>query len=216
MKTGTQIFVLFLLMVLSFSCDNQGHPAGFDYGKVENNKYTNSFFNFEMSVPTNWSVQSREQTDNLSKIGKDMVSGSNKKMKEVLDASEINSANLLAAFKYDLKTAVQYNPNLMIVAENLKNAPDIKTGGDYLAHTRNFLKQSQVPHDHIDDASKKTTIGGKEFYSMSVIVNYMGLKIHQTYYATILDGFSVVTTISYIDENQKKELQNAVNSITFN
>jgi len=216
MKTSIQVFILFLLMIFSASCSNDGQPSGFDYGKVENNKYTNSFFDFEMSVPTGWSVQSREQTENLSKVGKDLMAGDDENMKAAIDASTINSANLLAVFKHDLKTAVKYNPNLMMIAENLKNAPDIKTGADYLAHTRNFLKQSQMKHDHIDDASKKEMIGGKEFYSMNVTINYNGMQIHQTYYSSIQKGFSLVATISYIDNTQKKVLQDAVKSISFN
>ena len=215
MKTNIQFLAIILLSAFAISCTNEGKPAGFDYGKVENNKYVNSFFDFEMNIPEGWSVQSREQTENLTKIGRDMVAGGNSKINEVLDASEVNSANLLAAFKYDLKTAVQYNPNLMLVAENLQAAPQIKTGADYLANTRNFLKQSQMPHEHIDGMSRQTIINGKDFHSMNVIVNYMGIKIHQTYFATIHKGFCVVATISFTNDGEKKELLDALKTMTF-
>ena len=215
MKTYIQFVTLSLLFTVSFGCKTDGGQSGFDYGKVENGKYVNAFFDFEMTIPVGWSVQSREQTENLSKIGKDMLTGGDENMKTAIDASQISSANLLAVFKHDLRTAVQYNPNIMVIVENLKNAPDIKTGADYLTNTRNFLKQSQMKHDHIDEAFQQKTIGGAEFYVMNVVVNYGGIQIHQTYYATIQKGFGLVATIAYLNDNEKIELQKAVNSMSF-
>ena len=215
MKTGIRLFALSLLLVFVFGCKKESQ-SGFDYGEVKNGKYVNSYFDFEMTVPEGWSVQSREQTDNLSKIGKDMVTGSDENLKAAIDASQITSATLLAVFQHDLRTAVKYNPNIMLVAENLSKAPNIKTGADYLTNTRNFLKQSQMKHDHIDDAFQKKTIGGAEFHVMNVVVNYGGIQIHQTYYATIQNGFGLVATIAYLNNAEKVVLQNAVNSISFN
>ena len=216
MKTSFQFILISLFLTISFSCKEDGANSGFDYGKAENGKYVNSYFDFEMTIPEGWSVQSREQTDNLSKIGKDMVTGSDENMKAAIDASEINSATLLAVFRHDLRTPVKYNPNIVLVAENLSKAPNIKTGADYLTNTRNFLKQSQMKHDHIDDVFQQKTIGGAEFYVMNVIVNYGGIQIHQTYYATIQKGFGIVATIAYLNDNEKVALQKAVNSISFN
>jgi len=155
MKINLNFIRITLLTVLTLSCSPNGKPIKFDYGKIENNKYINSFFGFEMELPPNWVVQTKEQMENLSKMGKELVAGDDENMKAVINASEINSANLLAVFKYEVGAVVDYNPNLMLVAENLKNTPGIKTGSDYLFQSRRFLKQSQIQYDYIDEEFQK-------------------------------------------------------------
>ena len=204
-----------ILTVLTLSCSTNNKPENFDYGKVENNKYSNSFFEFSMDLPADWIVQTKEQTENLAKMGQELVAGDDKNIKAALKASEINSANLLAVFKYEVGAAVEYNPNFMLVAENLKNAPGIKTGSDYLFQSRKILKQSQVQYEHIDETFEKVIINNNEFYLMNAHLNYMGLSIKQVYYSTILNGFCLSAIISFIDDEQRKDLELILKSMEF-
>ena len=207
---------IFLLLIIIASCNNQGKPKDFDYGRVENNQYINSFFDVKMTVPAGWIIQTKEQMDNLSKVGKELVTGDNSKMKAALKASEINTANLLSVFQYEVGSAVDYNPSLMLIAENIKHAPGIKTGKDYLFQTRKLLEQSQLKYDRLDTESTKEVINGMEFYKMNAEINYMGLTIKQIYYTTILNGFSFNVILSFINDQQKSELAEALNSMKFN
>jgi len=195
MKTRLNFIGLLFLTALITSCNSSGKPKNFDYGHIENNKYLNSFFGLELSLPNDWIVQSKEQTENLAKMGKDLVAGDDKNMKAVINAAEINSANLLAIFKHEVGTAVDYNPNFMLVAENLKNAPGIKNGSDYLFQSRQLLKHSQIQYDYIDENFKKEIINNQEFYLMNCSLNYMGLNINQRYYSTIQNGFCISAII---------------------
>ncbi|MCH7774894.1 MAG: hypothetical protein IH784_10910 [Bacteroidetes bacterium] len=207
---------ILFLTIITIGCNSHDKPKDFDYGRVENSKYINSFFDFEITLPPDWVIQNKEQTENLAEVGKDLVAGDDKNMKAILKASEINSATLLAVFQYEVGAAVEYNPKFMIVAENLKNAPGIKTGSDYLFHSRKLLKQSQIQYDYIDDEFKKEVINNQEFYLMNLSINYMGLNIKQVYYSTIQNGFSMSTIISFINDEQKNELEKVINSMTFN
>jgi hypothetical protein len=133
MKTNLLRFLL--LTITAIGCKTQDKPIDFDYGHIENSKYINSYFDFEITIPTDWIVQSKEQMDNLSKTGAELVAGDDSKLKAVVKASEINTANLLAVYQYERGSAVEYNPSFMLVAENIINAPGIKTGSDYLFQT---------------------------------------------------------------------------------
>jgi hypothetical protein len=206
-------FILLALLILC--CNNKGLTQDFDYGQIENNKYYNSFFNFEMIIPTGWIVQSKEQTENLTKQGADLVAGDDKNMKSAIKASEINSASLLVIFKYEVGAAVEYNPSIMLISENLINAPGIKTGSDYLFHVRKMLKQSQVQYDYFDENFKKKTINGQDLFLMNASIEYMGLKIKQVYYSTIINGFSLGIIISFVGKEQQKEISKVINSIKF-
>lgn len=79
-----------------------------------------------------------------------------------------------------------------------------------------MLKQSQIQYDYIDDEFKKEVINNQEFYLMNLSINYMGLNIKQVYYSTIQNGFSMNTIISFINDEQKNELEKVINSMTFN
>jgi hypothetical protein len=193
-----------LIIVLFTNCASNGKPENFDYGSVNDNVYTNDFFKCNIKLPEDWIVQSKEQTERLADMGKDLVAGDDKKLESVIKASEINTANLLAVFQHELGSAVDYNPNIMIVAENVTNAPGIKNGSDYLFQSRRFLKQSQLQYDYLSEEFESETINGTEFHVMDAHMNYMGLDIKQIYYSTITSGFSFNVIVSYINDDQKK------------
>jgi len=204
--------ILFLALI-TFVCKGQETPKDFDYGHVENDKYVNSFFNFEITLPINWIVQSKEQRDNLMKTGEELLAGEDKKMKAVVKAAEIKSANLLTVFQYERGSAVEYNPGMLIIVENVSNLPGMKTGSDYLFQARKFMVQSQFKYDTIDKDFAKEVINGVEFYKMNAALNYLGLSIKQLYYSTISKRFSFSLIISYINNEQKLELLKSINSM---
>lgn len=206
---------IFFLILIPNVCNSQDKPKDFDYGRVENNKYVNSFFDFEISLHTDWIVKTKEQMESLTKAGKDLVAGDDSKMKAVIKASEINTANLLSVSQFERGSAVEYNPSMVLIAENTKNFPGIKIGSDYLFQTRRLLDQSQLKYDYIDKEFTKEVINGTDFYKMNAEIKYMGLNIKQVYYSTILKGFSFNVIISYINDQQKQDLLKSINSMKF-
>ena len=187
----------------------------FDYGKVENNVYSNKFFNFKMNVPEKWQIQSKQQTKEILKSGEKVVAGDDKTMQAVIEASKINTANLLVVFKHKVGAAVDYNPSFSVIAENLKAAPGVETGNDYLFHTKKLLKRSKVNFSYVSETFEKENVGGVDFYKMEVHVNYAGLTIKQIYYSTVIKRFALSVIISYINDKQKEKLNGVISSIKF-
>jgi hypothetical protein len=220
------IAIIFSILLLQ-SCTNfgpakkseqkqaEGIPKDFDYGKIENNRYTNSYFDMAMNVPVGWRVQSKEQAEKIMKKGEEMVAGDNENLKAIMRASDVNTANLLVVFKHEVGAAVDYNPIYMLVAENLKNTPGVKTGGDYLFHASKLLKQGQMQYDSMDSEFGQTTINGVDFYVMNAMVKYMGLTVRQKFYSTIMNGFALNAIISYSNRADELELTEAIESIQF-
>jgi len=197
------------------SCISGGKPDNFDYGQVENGIYTNSFFNCELALPENWVVQSNEQVNEMMQIGEDLFVGDDENMRRAIKASEINSAVLVVAFEYELGSAVEYNPNIVITVENLSNASGVKSGKDYLFHSQKLLSQSNMSYNHIDDSFEEEKIGGAIFYKMGANISIADIEVYQTYYSTVLNGFSFSIIISYAFEEQREELLNSVSSLMF-
>jgi hypothetical protein len=216
MKSKLNLIALLILTISLTACNQNEKPKNFDYGHTENGKYLNSFFGLELDIPSGWVVQTREETENLTEMGKEFVAGDDENLKAVIDASKINSANLISVFQYEVGSAVDYNPNFMLVAENIKNSPGTKTGSDYLFQARKFLAQSKIEYSHIDDKFEKKMINGQEFYVMNCNIEYAGLSINQIYYSTIVDGFAMNVIVSYTTDEQKSDLDKMLNSMAFN
>ena len=215
MKITNKVAGLILAIVLTPLCYSYSQTEDFDYGRVENGVYKNTYFNFMIRIPSNWVVQSKEQTDKLSETGKKLLAGDDENMKAALKATEVNTANLLAVFQYEMGSAVQYNPNFAVVVESLKMAPGVKNGSDYLYQAKRIIEQGQFKYDHLSEKFEKEVINGTEFYKMDAYLKYMGLEIKQIYYAAIVKGFAFNVIISYVTDEQKKTLLGSVNSMTF-
>lgn len=215
MKLRFQPFSYFLLTILIAGCSGKSEPQDFDYGRVENGVYSNSYFNFKMSVPPGWIIQTKEQTDALMKEGGELIAGDDQNLKSVLKASEVNVASLLYVSQYEQGAAVDYNPSMLMNAENVKKSPGIKSGKDYLFQARRILEQSQMKYDHLDKEFSKETIGGIDFYKMNAEVTYLGINIKQVYYSTIRKGFSLNIIASFVDDDQKNELWKYIQSVKF-
>ena len=215
MKTKLNLSGITILILLLSACGSDNMPKSFDYGTVENNVYSNTYFKFKMDVPDQWFVQSKEQNEQLMEMGKKAIAGDDKSMKAALNASDVNVANLLTVFKYELGSAVDYNPSYMFIAENVMKAPGVKTGSDYFFNARKIMKQSQTPYKHIDEEYSMKNIGGKDFYVMNTEIEYMGISIYQVYYSRVDNGFALNLIISYSTDDEKDELEKIVGSISF-
>ena len=104
----------------------------------------------------------------------------------------------------------------MIIAENIKNAPGIKNGSDYLFQAKRLIQQTQLKYEYLSEKFDLEKINEVEFYKMNTRVNYLDLDIKQEYYSTVLNGFSLNFIISYISDDQKEVLISSINLLTFN
>jgi hypothetical protein len=220
-------FVLLIIWLLSFSTGfgqvkpplQQDPPPQedpptqyFDYGTTENGVYTNSFFNLEVAFNPEWSVQSQQQVDKLSELGENLIAGDNKDLKRVIKASKVNVSNLLTVFKYELGSAVDFNPSFLITVENTAFAPGIKTGKDYLFHAKKLLSKLEVKYT-FDKPVYEKKIGKVIFHVLETRINFMDFKVKQDYIVTVKNGFTMIFIVSYVDKSQKKELYKVINNM---
>src|SRR5690606_3677488 len=103
MKQALKLLLLATFALLT-GCNNSSvkpidEEKGFDYGRIRNEKYSNTFFNLEMNVHKNWHPQNKEEIKELTNEGRKIVAGGNKNTEARIKASEINTAPLLVVFK---------------------------------------------------------------------------------------------------------------------
>lgn len=203
-----------ILAIFAFGCSapQQNLPDEFDLGATENGLYTNSYFNLEIPFDPTWSMQDKQDLNKLIEVGRELATGDDQELKAILKASQVNTAYLLTLFKYELGAAVAFNPSLMVIAENVNSFPGIKTGKDYLFHSKKLLKQSPMDYT-FDKEVFERTIGERGFHVMEAKLNLMETTITQEYMSTISKGFSLAIVISYTTEEEKNELFQIIDKI---
>lgn len=211
----TKIHFLSILFLFVFTGNSQNKSDNFDFGHVNNSTYTNPFFDCELTLPQNWIIQTKEEIEAISNKGKELIAGDDSNLKAIIKSSQVNSANLLSVFEFERGSPVDYNSSISVIVENIKNLPGIKSGSDYLFQARKMLVLSQVKYDYIEKDFKKEFINDTEFYRMDAEINIMGINIKQSYYSTIVNGFSFNLISSYSTEEQKNVLLKSINSLTF-
>lgn len=215
MKKVLNLLFLLLLTVSTFSCNTDSQTKHFDYGKIENNKYTNEYFDFEMTLPQDWVVSSKEDIQRVKKVGQELIAGNDKNLRKMIEVSSIDNANLLQLTKYELGAPVNFNPSFALSVKNLRGEPGIKTGKDYLFHLRHTLKSIQIQYNYISENLEKKLIGGQEFYLMNAGIKIGNLEVKQSYYVTVLNGFVFRFFTTYHNDDSKAEFNKMIASMKF-
>ena len=207
-----RLFFFVVVLLTIAGCRQQ--PKNFDYGKIEKGVYTNNYFDFEIPVPLNWTVQNKDQVQQLQKTGEELVSGNNKELGAKIKAADVRTAILLTVFKNKTDAVTdKFNSSFIILSENLGGMP-IKKGRDYLAHAKEIMQQSNMSYQFAPDYSTEK-IGNKEFDRMDVALNGQPENVQQSYYSVIDRNFALSIIISYGDDEQKAELKNIISKIKF-
>ena len=206
---------LIILVILVSACRQKTRiPDNFDYGKVENGVYTNRYFNFELPVPKNWDIQNKQQMEELTKLGREVIGEKNKELASQLKASEVNSASLLTVFKNPVDSVTgEFNPSFSLAAENLARFPNLSTGQKYLEQTKTLMKKSGLTYSFGE--IRKEKLGNREFERMDVVMTVRGVDVHQSYYVTIDKQFALCVVLSAVDDEQKESLKEIVGRIKF-
>ncbi|MEO5789237.1 MAG: hypothetical protein ACOH2D_12095 [Gelidibacter sp.] len=209
----TIILSLCVVLLLSSCKEENKIPENFDYGTIENGVYSNKFFNLELSYNKDWSPKSREQMTEMTEQVREFVNGDNENLKATSKASEVNFAELFAIFKFPKGTVSEFNPSLIINAENLKSLPQIKTPKDYINETKSMLDSGPLNFVY-KEKPNSITIGGKEFASMEVFSP--DYDITQEFFVAFDNGFAIAMVISYNDDLQKESLHKMIDNLKFN
>ena len=206
------IYSLIILVLLSCKTDKDALPDDFNYGEINDNVYTNKYFDVNVPLSPEWYIVPEDELEARNKKG---VEGENFKLKETIQASEVRSAHLLHLYEYKVGTNVPFNPSLMIIAENLEEYPGITSPVAYLENTSNLLMQSGL-NQNIVRIGDTREVNGKIFTVMVVDTKLNSGVIGRQEYLTRLDkGFAVNFIISYGDDAQKAALDKMLNGVKY-
>jgi hypothetical protein len=210
--------VLAIICLLATACEHTKLPevriSTPDDGVVASGAYTNRFFAFALPLPTGWSVAKRETVVELQKKGSEIMA-SDAKSERLLQSAVKRSYSLLMMSEHPVGAAVEANPTINIVAENVSHLPGLKTGKDYLFHVTKLLAGGNLNYEKIGEGTE-IEIGGRNFHRVRFAGQAMQTQFHQTYFATIINGYAlgIVTTSGSLED--VKTIERLVSRIQFN
>jgi len=185
MKRYSLLFGMALLLLSSCKNDQPKFPASFDLGEYENGVYHNNYFDLSVPLPDSFHVQSQEETNRLMNLGIEAIGETDAGFRKKLIASAVQNAYLLAAFKYPIGTdTIDFNPSIIVVAENIKRVPGVKTGKQYLENTQKLLKKADMDYSFSSQIEQQN-IGGKPFAYMEGSITLGDVTITQLYFTRI-------------------------------
>lgn len=89
-----------------------------------------------------------------------------------------------------------------------------KTGEEYLGQVRRLLERTAVKPEFEGPVTKEI-IGGVEFATVNVRMNYYGVITTQKLSATIRKGHALILTRSYMDEQGAQAIEEIVKTFKF-
>ena len=205
--------LLIATMAFSSGCDRKASDE-IDFGTVKNSTYQNDYFGLSIQVPDDWSIQDQESQKRLMDLGGKVIAGEDKILSAVLKASELQTVNLLAAFKHPIGAPVPYNPSIMCIAERIRNMPGIKRGKDYHFHSKKFLQSSHLSVSFPREVFTEQ-LDGKDFDIMPLEMSIAGLTVQQKQYVAITKGYALVIIASYTSDEEEADLNKILQSVRF-
>jgi hypothetical protein len=202
-----------ILLALLIGCGKKASDE-IDFGGFAESVYTNKYFGLSVTVPSDWNIQDQESQKRMMSLGKKMVAGDDKNLKAALSASELQTVNLLTALKHPLGSPVPFNPNIIVMAEMVRQMPGIQRGKDYHFQVKKTLEAGQMQIS-FSNGDYTEQLGGVEFDVMDQEVKIRNLTVKQRYCTTIKKGYALSLILSFTTDEEEASLRKIVETLAF-
>ncbi len=174
--------------------------------------YTNTYFGFNITIPSGWTVNSKEQRDSLMAVGRRMFSNDPNAQK-AYDELLLTSSCILYCSRAAIGTKTEANTSLIIIAEDLKNSPGITDGKEFLSCFKDEMDKTDIKVKSNNISS--IHVDGKDIYYSEIKTKYLSVIVKQIDFAFIVKRYAIGITITYTDDKDFSTLVTAVKSLHF-
>lgn len=183
-------------------------------GKVTGSTYFSQYFQFSLTIPTAWSVYDSEGRQLILEKGHQVLSAKtpDKKTQEALDAAIGKTTVLLTVSKLPRTQTGPGNASFACGAERLPAGSF--TGRDYLISMKTLMLRLKDPPTFEGEIGSDL-IGGAEFAVLTLSRSDFGVPIGQRYWSIVKKGHAIFCISSYANEDDKRLLNETMNSLKF-
>lgn len=182
------------------------------YGEYKQGEYINNYYGFQLTIPENFIFQDDETRQYIQSIGAELIAEDENHKKTLEELAEIQTYNILMTTKYELGTPGVENIILQVMAENLKYAPGVQNGSDYLWFIKEQLGSGGITISNESEFDIET-INGIEFHTYSYSIEIQSTTINQKWFCKKVDDHALSFAITYATEDGFIELDSILNTI---
>ena len=194
-----------VILLLCF-CANAQSDLG--YGIAQDGVYTNPGFAFTFKYPKDWVVHGEATNERIMELGKEKLAESGTS-KATVEVAMKNTYQLLTVFRHPVGTpGITFNPAILVMAEKVTHAPGIKNGKDYLLNLRTPLMKAG--HQVLLKEPTEYHFAGSQFFRDDYAVDYNGVHLVQTHFATLKNGYALVFIFTGENEKSVEEMTKAM------
>ena len=226
-RRGLTILILSMLAGLITACgkkdaDTEQDATALKQAELRHNTYVSGtstslqsgYFDMAMTKPAEWTLAEEKVAYELMGVGMDFVAGDDETLKKEMSIAEKKNVVMFVISENPMGAAVEFNPSLMGLAENLSMSPGIVTGEDYFFHSKKLAARANVPIAYADTYTKRN-IGGVEFSVMAAKVTAPGAEnVQQSYFAARHNDHMIIIIQSYATDAQRQALDEILNSMS--
>jgi hypothetical protein len=193
---------------------SQDESTVLDPGTFSQDIYTNQFFGFRYEAPPGWTAHGDETKKEIMATGKSLIDQNTPAGKAIADRSSEKTHQLLTLFQYPLGTPVVENQLVQILAEDVRYAPGIRSGREYLLNVTRVLKiMKSVPE--FDEEPKKITYGGQTMYRIDILTKHSTKATYQCMVATVSKGYAISFVFTSFSPEGRDKLVKTLDSLRF-
>jgi hypothetical protein len=184
-----------------------------DPGTVEFRTYTNKTFRFSVTFPDTWLIPDNDFEVYMKTQGYDLSlkvpPGLTPATKNKINKSLQSVTVLLTAYKK--VPGMDENAIVRISVENLKSAPQVKDGVDYLDAILQTYKTMQLPKGFKYTETQAEKLGQKQF----AFIDSETTADKRRLYATVRNGHALLFSITYTERADLEVLRQILTNGNF-
>ncbi len=179
----------------------------FKPGVLTDSVYTNSFFGFEITIPSDWDILI---VNNEKKSGSDNTITADSTVKSK-NPSEENYFQLLTLQKFGRIPLVNF------MVEKIEPIPNVTNASEYLAYTENYILTEHAegfPH-FIGHSVIESSVGNRPFLNQTFSVDFEQSSQFQRNYCVQFDAYIFTIITHYGDQDQLDMINALLDQITW-
>jgi len=185
-----------------------------DEGETKGHIYVNKFFGMQYDFPEDWTIHGEETKKRIMEVGKNAVSGDDPSRKAGMESAVKHTQILLSLFKYPLGTPNVLNQSIQVMAEDVRHAPGIQTGKDYLLNIQNVLKSSKMSVE-VEGEPIKADLGKHAFYHSDFVIHVQTKDVYESFWATIDKRFALAFVFIAGSPEERAQLVKTLDKVHF-
>jgi len=167
----------------------------FEVGTVENQIYTNRFFNLQMALPETWQVQEQIIGEIIKDEGLKSVKGKNTATQKAINQQIKKVFVAFTCFKEFV--GVPDNASIILTIEDMRSVPTVKNAVSYLQLAINTYRNLKLPPGFKYDTIVRTeTLANTKFAFLEIVNGPTKQKI----YTLFRRGYAILFTLSYVND----------------